>query len=99
MLLVMVGTLALTGWLYLVIPKGFLPDQDTGLLVVVMEAAPDASFQEIGRLQGQVSAAIRRDPDATGLVSVVGVGALNPTPNVARLAVSLKPRDREERRV
>jgi multidrug efflux pump len=93
MLLVMFGTLGLTGWLYLVIPKGFLPDQDTGLLVAVMEAAPDASFQEIGRLQGQVSAAIRRDPDVTGLVSVVGVGPLNPTPNVARLAVSLKPRD------
>ncbi|HEY0353062.1 MAG TPA: efflux RND transporter permease subunit, partial [Enterovirga sp.] len=93
MLLVMFGTLGLTGWLYLVIPKGFLPDQDTGLLVAVMEAAPDASFQAIGRLQGQVSAAIRRDPDVTGLVSVVGVGPLNPTPNVARLAVSLKPRD------
>jgi multidrug efflux pump len=93
MLFVTVCTIALTGWLYLVIPKGFLPAQDTSLLVIVMEAAPDASFAEVTRLQAQVSTAIQADGDVTGVVSVVGVGPLNATPNVARLAVSLKPRD------
>ena len=93
MLLLTAGTLVLTGALYLVIPKGFLPEQDTSLLVAVMETAPDASFGEIARIQDSVSAIVRKNPDVTGVVSVVGVSPLNPTPNVARLAVSLKPRD------
>jgi len=94
MLVVTAATLALTGWLYLVIPKGFLPDQDTGLLTVVVEAAPDVSFTEMTRLGDQVLAVIRRDPDVAATVAVVGVGALNPTPNVARLSVNLTARDR-----
>ena len=94
MLLVTAATLAITGWLYLVIPKGFLPDQDTGLLTVVVEAGPQASFAEVSRLQEQVSAAIQRDPDVVSVMAVVGVGALNPTPNVARLTVVLKPLER-----
>jgi multidrug efflux pump len=93
MLFVTVVTVALTGYLYVVIPKGFLPAQDTSLLVMVMEAGPDASFAEMGRLQERVSARIRQDADVTGVVAVVGVGPLNATPNVARLAVSLKQRD------
>jgi multidrug efflux pump len=91
MLLATAATLALTAALYAVVPKGFLPAQDTTLVLAVMEAAPDASFAEVNRLQGQVAAAIRRDPAVTGVVSVVGVGPLTPTPNIARLAVNLKP--------
>ncbi len=91
MLLVTLGTLGLTGWLYVAIPKGFLPDQDTGLIVAVLEAAPDTSFAEISRLQGQVSDLVRQDADVTSVVSVAGVGPLNPTPNVARLSITLKP--------
>ncbi|HMO27977.1 efflux RND transporter permease subunit [Enterovirga sp.] len=94
MLLVTAGTLALTGWLYLVIPKGFLPDQDTGLLTITVEAAPDSSFAEMLRLQEEVSALARRDPDVASVMAAVGVGALNPTPNVARLTAVLKPLDR-----
>ncbi|WP_299564591.1 efflux RND transporter permease subunit [Enterovirga sp.] len=90
--LVTLGTLALTGWLYLTIPKGFLPEQDTGLLSVVVEAAPDVSFAEMTRLQDRVAEIVRRDPDVAASVSSVGVGVLNPTPNVARLSVSLVPR-------
>ncbi|TDR87272.1 efflux RND transporter permease subunit [Enterovirga rhinocerotis] len=91
MMAVMAATLALTGWLYVVIPKGFLPDQDTGLLSIVVEAAPDASFAEMTRLQDEVSAVIRRDGDVVSVTGVVGVGPLNPTPNVARLTAVLKP--------
>ena len=93
MMAVIAATLALTGLLYGAIPKGFLPDQDTGLLVAVIEGAPDASFGEMVRIQGEVAAIARRDPDVAGVVSSVGVSTLNPTPNVARLSVILKPRE------
>ena len=86
-----VGTLVLTAGLYVMMPKGFLPDQDTGLITVVLEASPDASFAELSRLQGEAAAIARRDPAVAGAVGVVGVGSLNPTSNVAHLAVSLKP--------
>jgi multidrug efflux pump len=86
-------TFAATVWLYVVIPKGFLPAQDTGLVMAVMEAGPEVSFTEMQRLQDQAVAAIRKDRDVTGVVAVVGVSTLNPTPNAGRLAITLKPRD------
>ena len=93
MLLLTAITLGLTVYMYVVIPKGFLPAQDTGLLSVVMEAAPDSSFQEMARLQGAVTTELRKDADVAAIVSVVGIGSLNATSNVAKLAVTLKPRD------
>jgi multidrug efflux pump len=93
MLFVTVATLAFTTWLYIVIPKGFLPAQDTGLLNIVMEAGADVSFAELSRLQAKIVAIIRADPDTAGVVSVVGVGPLNSTTNVGHLAVSLRPRE------
>ena len=74
-------------------PKGFLPLQDTGLITAVTEAGTDVSFAEMQRLQRAVEDAIRADPDVTGVVSVVGVSPLNPTPNAGRLTITLKPRD------
>jgi multidrug efflux pump len=78
--------------MYVAIPKGFLPAQDTGLLTAVLEAEPQVSFTEISRLQAEVTAAVRKDPAVEGVVSVVGVGQLNPTPNVSHIKVTLKPR-------
>jgi multidrug efflux pump len=89
-------TLAATVWLYIVIPKGFLPQQDTGMIVAVMEAGQDVSFQHMQDLQQQVTTTIRRDPDVAGVVSVVGISPMNLTPNAARLAITLKPRDRRQ---
>src|ERR1051326_14094 len=86
-------TLAATILLYVVVPKGFLPLQDTGLITAVTEAGPEVSFAEMQRLQAEVAAAIRRDPDVTGVVSVIGVSALNATPNAGHLAITLKARD------
>src|SRR5229473_17891 len=86
-------TLAATIVLYIVVPKGFLPLQDTGLITAVTEAGPEVSFAEMQRLQTDVVAAIRRDPDVTGVVSVIGVSPLNPTPNAGHLAITLKARD------
>ena len=86
-------TLAATILLYVVVPKGFLPLQDTGLITAVTEASTDVSFTEMQRRQHQVEDAIRRDPDVTGVVSVIGVSPINATPNAGRLSITLKPRD------
>ncbi len=86
-------TLAATIFLYILVPKGFLPLQDTGLITAVTEADPEVSFAEMQRLQGDVVAAIRRDPGVTGVVSVIGVSTLNRTPNAGHLAITLKARD------
>jgi multidrug efflux pump len=92
-------TLAATVFLYVVVPKGFLPLQDTGLITAVTEAGTDVSFTEMQRRQHQVEDAIRRDPDVTGVVSVIGVSPINATPNAGRLSIMLKPRDDRHLRV
>jgi len=92
-LLVTILTLVATIGLYIVMPKGFLPNQDTGLITAVTEAGQEVSFVEMQKLQDQVVAAIRKDPDVTGVVSIVGVTTINPTPNAGRLSITLKPRD------
>jgi len=87
------ATLAATVLLYALMPKGFLPQQDTGLISAVTEAGPEVSFTEMQRLQGLVTAAIGKDPDVTNVVSVVGVSPVNPTPNAGKLTITLKPRN------
>jgi multidrug efflux pump len=90
------ATLVATVGLYLIVPKGFLPPQDTGLVTAVMEAAPEVSFAEMQRLQNGIADTVRKDPDVAGVVSVVGVSTLNPTPNTGHLKITLKPRDRRK---
>jgi len=92
-LIVAALTLVFTITLYLAIPKGFLPDQDTGFLIGDTETAPDVSFERMNGLQKQVEDVIRKDPDVLGAVSVVGVGTTNATPNVAHFALTLKPKN------
>ncbi|MGE3246256.1 MAG: efflux RND transporter permease subunit [Beijerinckiaceae bacterium] len=90
------ATAALTVWLYYSIPKGFLPAQDTGLIAAVLEASPDTSFAAMRDLQEQVSIRIRRDPDVANVISVLGIGTLNPTMNTARLTIVLQPRQKRK---
>jgi multidrug efflux pump len=92
-LIVTLVTLVATILLYITIPKGFLPLQDTGLITAVTEAGTDVSFAEMQRRQRVVEDAIKSDPDVTGVVSVIGVSPINATPNAGRLAITLKPRD------
>ncbi|MGO8953862.1 MAG: efflux RND transporter permease subunit [Rhodomicrobium sp.] len=92
-LIVAALTLVFTITLYLAIPKGFLPDQDTGFLTADTETAPDVSFERMNALQKRVEDVIRKDPDVLGSVSVVGVGTTNATPNVAHFALTLKPKN------
>jgi multidrug efflux pump len=91
-LLITFATLVATVWLYIIIPKGFLPPQDTGLILAVSEAGTEVSFAQMQRLQAQVEAAIKPDPDITGVVSILGVSRMNPTPNAGRLAITLRER-------
>jgi multidrug efflux pump len=92
MLLTTIGALALTIWMYVVIPKGFVPLQDNGLIDMTMEAAPDVSFSEMTRLQEAASEVIRADPAVANVASVLGVGASNATLNAGRLTIVLKDR-------
>jgi multidrug efflux pump len=93
-LLVTAATMAATVWLYIIIPKGFLPLQDTSLIFAVMEGGQEVSFAEMKRLQSEVESRIRKDPEVTGVVSVIGVTPINATPNAGRLAITLRSRDK-----
>ncbi|MDB5802678.1 MAG: acriflavin resistance protein, partial [Rhodocyclales bacterium] len=73
-------------------PKGFLPLQDTASITAVTEAGADVSFAEMQSRQAAAAAAIQADPDVTGVVSVIGGGTVNPTTNVGRLVLNLRPR-------
>jgi multidrug efflux pump len=92
-LLASVATLALTFILAVIIPKGFFPQQDTGLLVGVTEANPAISFPAMMGHQRAVADIIRSDPDVEAVASFIGADGTNPTPNIGRLSISLKPRN------
>src|SRR5207253_4029714 len=96
-LLVAVGTLGLTVFLYIVIPKGFFPVQDTGLIQGISEAEPSVSFDAMAQRQQALAAAILKDPDVVSLSSFIGVEGTNSTLNTGRFLINLKPRD--ERRI
>jgi len=91
-LLSAVATLGLTALLALAAPKGFFPQQDTGLIVGVTEAAPDASFERMSERQQAVADVVRVDPDVASVVSFIGADGTNPSTNTGRLSITLKPR-------
>jgi multidrug efflux pump len=92
-LLVAAGTLGLTVFLYIVIPKGFFPVQDTGLIQGISEAEPSVSFDAMAQRQQALAAAILKDPDVVSLSSFIGVDGTNSTLNTGRFLINLKPRD------
>ena len=83
------ATMALTALLYTFSPKGFLPNEDTGLISVVMEAAPDVSFGQMQQLQARVTERIKREPSVASVIAVLGIGAQNLTLNSGRITVSM----------
>ena len=86
------GTLALTALLYVLIPKGFFPDQDTGLIQGVSEATQSVSYASMADRQQALAAAILKDPDVLSLSSFIGVDGNNVTLNSGRFLINLKPR-------
>jgi multidrug efflux pump len=90
-LLVAGGTLALTALLFIVIPKGFFPIQDTGVIQGVSEASQTASFEEMSRLQQELVKVITKDPAVASLSSFIGIDGSNTTLNSGRILINLKP--------
>jgi hydrophobe/amphiphile efflux-1 (HAE1) family protein len=95
-LLSMFATIALTGYLYVVIPKGFFPQQDTGLIIGLSEAAQDISFQAMAERQQALLNAIVRDPAVASIGAAVGAGGGNTTVNNGRVFIALKPRNQRD---
>ena len=91
MLLLTLATLAATAWLYVAAPKGFLPEEDSGLITATMEAEQDVSFAELQRRDASLVSLIRKDPAVQNVVSVLGVSDQTTTPNAGRLSIVLKP--------
>jgi len=92
-LLVTVGTLCLTLILFYVVPKGFFPQQDTGLLLGISEAAPDVSFPRMMGRHRALADVVISDPDVASVASFIGADGINPTTNSGRMSIALKPRD------
>ena len=95
-LLVMLGTIALTGYLYVVIPKGFFPQQDTGLIIGQSEAAQDISFQAMKERQQALLDGIMKDPAVATIGSAVGAGGGSYTLNDGRVFIQLKPANQRD---
>ena len=89
---VAIGTLVLTALLYVLIPKGFFPDQDTGLIQGVSEATESISYGAMAKRQQALAAAILKDPDVVSLSSFIGVDGNNVTLNSGRFLINLKAR-------
>jgi len=89
-LLVTLATLGVTIALAFAVPKGFFPQQDTGMLLGVSQAAPDVSFTRMLELQTQLSDVVRSDPAVASVASFIGSDGTNPTPNSGRLSITLK---------
>ncbi|MDI7490893.1 MdtB/MuxB family multidrug efflux RND transporter permease subunit [Cronobacter dublinensis] len=96
---VAVGTLALTVLLWLVIPKGFFPVQDNGIIQGTLQAPQSVSFASMAERQRAVADVILNDPAVESMTSFVGVDGTNPSLNSARLQINLKPLDERDDRV
>ncbi|MBS0194467.1 MAG: efflux RND transporter permease subunit [Proteobacteria bacterium] len=90
-LIVALATLALTVLLYALIPKGFFPVQDTGVLQGISESSQSISFPAMAQRQNQLGALILQDPDVASLSSFIGVDGANATLNSGRFLINLKP--------
>ena len=92
-LMVFFATLAVTGYMYVKIPKGFFPTQDTGVIIGITEGSQDISFDEMRRRQQALGAIIGADPDVEAYSSSIGAGLGGQTGNNGRLYIALKPFD------
>ncbi|MCC7347761.1 MAG: MdtB/MuxB family multidrug efflux RND transporter permease subunit [Variibacter sp.] len=98
-MVVAVATLALTVALYVVIPKGFFPVQDTGVIQAISEAPQSVSFAAMAERQQALAAIILKDPDVDSLSSFIGVDGTNTTLNSGRILINLKPHAQRTARI
>ena len=95
-LLIALGTFALTAYLYVIIPKGFFPLQDTGVIQAISEAPQSVSYEAMAERQQQLASVILKDPDVESLSSFIGVDGTNTTLNSGRILINLKPYDQRK---
>jgi hydrophobe/amphiphile efflux-1 (HAE1) family protein len=93
MLLATLGLIFVTGYLYVTIPKGFFPEQDTGFIFGQAEARQDISFYAMADIQNQLANIIKKEPGVSGVVGFVGSTGGNSAENSARMFIQLKPFD------
>ncbi len=96
MLMVTLGTFFATIILYVIVPKGFFPQEDTGYVIGITEGATDISFPEISQLQRKVADVVRADPAVAYVNSTAGAGGPNTVGNSGRMLVALKPRNERD---
>ena len=96
MLVVTIATMAGTVWLYVVIPKGFFPTEDTGFIAATVEGPADISFKAMTDRQREIAEIVRADPAVIYVNSTVGSGGPNATTNNGRMFIALKPKNKRE---
>ncbi|HEY2499806.1 MAG TPA: multidrug efflux RND transporter permease subunit [Candidatus Angelobacter sp.] len=92
-LLATAGALALTVYLYVIVPKGFFPVQDTGVILGISEGPENVSFTSMAERQQQLAKVILNDPDVASLSSFIGIDGTNTTQNSGRIQINLKPHE------
>jgi len=92
-MVVMLLTFVLTGWLFMAIPKGFIPTEDTGQIFAFTEAAQDISFDAMKEKQRAAAAIVLKQPYIDQIMSSIGASTINVVPNTGRIFMRLKPRD------
>src|SRR4029079_8597951 len=90
-LLVAAAMLVLTIWLYVIVPKGFFPVQDTGVIQGISEAAQNISFSAMAEKQQALADVILKDPAVESLSSCIGIDVTNATLNSVRMLINLEP--------
>ncbi|HTC26207.1 efflux RND transporter permease subunit [Dyella sp.] len=94
MILVAFVAIAVTIFLYVVIPKGLLPEQDTGLVTGVVQADQNVAFPQMEARTKAVADALQKDPNVAGVAAFIGAGSINPTLNQGQLSIVLKDRNK-----
>lgn len=95
-MLLSLAILVATAWLFVIVPKGFLPSEDQGRVDINTESAEGTSFEVMNELQRKVDAIVSADPAVESTMSVVGAGGPNRTPNTGRVMAKLKPLEQRE---
>src|SRR5246500_1692423 len=85
-----------TGYLYVTIPKGFFPEQDTGFIFGQADARQDISFAAMSKITHEIVDIVRQDPDVSGVFSFTGASSYNPTENTARVFIQLVPHSQRD---
>jgi multidrug efflux pump len=94
MIFVALVTIVVTVFLYIVIPKGLLPEQDTGMITGVVQADQNVAFPQMEQRTKAVADALQKDPNVAGVAAFIGAGSINPTLNQGQLSIVLKDRSK-----